>query len=150
MEKTKTTILLDTGNLKLSLFLTFTTLVSGIIHVVNGQNNRILMGFGIAMIVFCVFYGVFAVLAYSKRSKYAPKVRWNPERIELKNSFWKKARWIKWSEIKRIHFASFKVEFELANGTQPFPYNTKAETSRELKRMLREFAESQRIEVIGG
>ena len=150
MDRMERTILLEPGNRTLWVFMSVIFFISGLTHLIDEQTAWYRLILGIAMIVFSIFYGFYAALAFSEQSKYSPKVRVTDKLIELKSSFWKRTFTINWPDIKLIHFASYKVEFELSNGTKAFPYNTNSQKSRQLKSILREYAGHQNIQVIGG
>lgn len=148
--KVERTILLEPGNKKLWMIIAVVFFVNGITHMISDNLEWYRLLLGIAMIIFSVFYSFYAVFAFSEDSKYSAKVRVNNKLIELKSSFWKRTRCVNWSDVKLIHFASYKVEFELYHGTLAFPYNTKSQKSKRLKSLLREFAEPRDIHVFGG
>jgi hypothetical protein len=150
MDKTERTILLEPRNKLLWRFMSFLFILNGIFHVLSKSAEWYRLFLGIAMIIGGVFYGFYSVVGFLEDSKYAPKLRVNTQLIELKSSIWKKTHLIKWADVKLIHFASYKVEFELTNGAKAFAYNTKYEKSKQLKQIIREFAEPQNIQVIGG
>lgn len=150
MDKTERTILLEPGNRILWIFMGVIFFINGITNLANEQLEWYSLILGIAMIALSIIYAFYSVLAFSEKSKYSPKVRMNNKLIQLKSSFWKRGYLINWSDVKLINFGRYKVEFELSNGTKAFPYNTESKKSKELKSMLREFAESQSIQVIGG
>ncbi|MEM6736225.1 MAG: hypothetical protein AAF620_09170 [Bacteroidota bacterium] len=149
-DKLERTLLLEPGNKTLHIFIAFIFFINGIIYVIGEQSEGYRLLLGIAMIIFSICSAFYAVLAFSEDSKYSPKMRVNDKLIELKSSFWKRTDFVNWSDVKLIHFASYKVEFELYHGTKAFPYNTKGLKSKRLKRLLREFAEPRNIQIIGG
>ena len=150
MDKTERTIVLEPGNRILWIFMAVIFFINGITHLLNEQLEWYRLILGIVMIALSIIHAFYSVLAFSEKSKYSSKVRVNKKLIQLKSSFWKRAHLINWSDVKLIHFASYKVEFELSNGTKAFLYKTESKKSKELKSMLREFAGPQNIQVIGG
>lgn len=151
INKDERTILLEPGNRILWVFMALIFFINGIIHLANEQIEWYYLILGIAMIALSISQAFYAIHAYSEISRYSPKVRVNKKIIELKNSFRKRTHSINWSDIKLIHFASYKVEFDLNNETKvALPYNIKLKKYKELKRILREIAEPQNIQIIGG
>ncbi|MEQ8554448.1 MAG: hypothetical protein RIC06_12035 [Cyclobacteriaceae bacterium] len=144
------TILLEEKNKFVLIATGMIFCISGPLHIINNSIEYVSIPLGILMSITGVAYLGYSFVGFSKESKYAAKVRLTKNLIELKSSFWKPSVFIKWSDVKLIHFASYKVEFELTEGSTAFPYNTDSQRSRELKSTLREFAEPQNIQVIGG
>lgn len=97
--------------------------------------------------IYFIFFGYFGL---SEKSKYAPKVFLNEDFIQIKKSFWKPANKIVWSEVLSINYRSYQIDFRLNKGVYSFNYNTTSETSIEIKRAIRSFAEIKGIEVNGG
>lgn len=142
------TVLLESGNRAVWLVLAVVFFINGIIQLVEEHTEGYRIFLGITNILLSVFYSFYFVFAFSEQSKYAAKARVTDEFIELKSSFWKRTFTMKWSDIKQIHFESYKVEFELSNGTKAFPYNTKTKESKEFNKVLRQFSESRNIAVV--
>lgn len=96
-------------------------------------------------------YGIlYAILGLSKNSKFSPKVILSNESLTIKKSFWKPSFKIKWDEISSINFNHYQIDFQLNNEVYSFEYETNAHTSLEIKKSIREYAESKEIEVFGG
>ncbi len=97
-----------------------------------------------------VYHTIYGLLAFSKHSKYAPRVEVDQDNLLLKNKFLKEAKMITWDQIKQIEFASYRLVFSMPDSEYAFLYDTQAETSREIKSTIREMAESKGIDVLGG
>lgn len=122
--------------------------INGITHLINEQTIWYRSFLGIVMI--SIIYGFYATWAFSERSKYSAKVRGTDRMVDFKNSFWNRTYTMNWSDIKLIHFANYKEEFELFNGTLAFQYNANSQKSKQLKSIIREYAARHKIQVIGG
>jgi hypothetical protein len=95
-------------------------------------------------------YIIYAQIAFSKSSKFAPRISINDNTIEYKLGFFKKSFRISWADIQSIEFAPYRVLYKINDKIETLSYDTNAEVSIEIKETLREFAEAKKIEVIGG
>ncbi len=93
---------------------------------------------GIYLILFLI---LFALIAFSKSSKYALKVKVDDAIIEFKTNFFKKPTKLNWHDIKFIEFKSYQINFHLGNSDKNISYDTSAPVSIEIKETLREIAE---------
>lgn len=105
---------------------------------------------GILISIAGTLYALYGAMEFSENSKFASKVKVDDAEIVLKNSFWKPAHKIKWTDIVAINFEPYQIVFLLQNSTYEFAYKCDADISREAKRTIREIAEQKDIEITGG
>lgn len=105
---------------------------------------------GIILVPGGIVYSVYGLLAFSKSSKYAPRVEVDSGSLVFKNGVLKEPKTIRWNKIKQIEFASSRLVFSMPDSEYAFLYDTQAETSKEIKSTIREMAESKQIKVTGG
>jgi len=143
-------LLLEKQNRKQWMALAIIFTINGIILMFGEDLVTVRIIVGGAMIILSIFYLIYSFVGYSLKSKYAAKIRTTYSHIEIKPDFWKPTIKLNWNDIKRISFGNYKVEFSLPNETKTVNYDTTAELSIQLKQLIRESAEQQKIEVIGG
>ena len=93
---------------------------------------------------------IFALINFSRTSKYSPKLKIDDDSVELKTSLFKKGIKVKWQEIQSVSFKPYRVDFKVADTVEVITYDTTSDISIEIKEALREIAEKKNIEVIGG
>jgi hypothetical protein len=123
---------------------------TGIFQFYRYQDEGISYFVWILLILGGLYLIFFGVLGLSEKSKYAPKVALTDETIQIKKSFWKPAKQLKWNDITSINFKSYQIHFQFKKETYTFNYNSTADTSIEIKIAIRSFAESKGIEVVAG
>jgi len=124
--------------------------INGIILMLGDDLVNVRWAIGLAMIFLSLLYIIYFFLGYSVKSQYAAKLRITDQLIEIKASFWKPIITLRWSDIKKVHFGHFQVDFELSDSIKTVSYDTNTEKSIELKKLLRESAEKNNIIVSGG
>ncbi len=144
------TILLEGENKKLLILPGLLFFSNGLFQIFNNTQKPIGLILGILLIIASAFYLFLFFIGFSPKSKYAPKVRVTDELIELKPGIMKSPEFLSWSDIREIHFSSFKILFKLNKDDKAFSYDTSSAQSIQIKRIIREVAESKNIEVIGG
>ncbi len=122
----------------------------GIFQIYRYQNEDLSFLAWSYLIIGGLFLILYGFMGLSEKSKYAPKVLLTDEIIQIKKSFWKPAKQLKWSEISSINYKSYEIDFHLNKETYTFSYHTNAETSIEIKKAIREHSERKNIEVMGG
>ncbi|MEQ9219712.1 MAG: hypothetical protein RLO17_16785 [Cyclobacteriaceae bacterium] len=124
--------------------------IQGIYHIMSGMVFPFGLIIGIILVPGGIVYSVYGLLAFSKSSKYAPRVEVDSGSLVFKNGVLKEPKTIRWNKIKQIEFASSRLVFSMPDSEYAFLYDTQAETSKEIKSTIREMAESKQIKVTGG
>ena len=93
---------------------------------------------------------IFALINFSRTSKYAAKLKIDDSYVELKTSLFKKGIKLKWQDIESVSFKPYRVDFKVADTVEVITYDTTSDISIDIKETLREVAESKNIKVIGG
>lgn len=93
---------------------------------------------------------IFALLNFSRSSKFAPKVIVDETSIKFKPGLFKKYRYFNWQDIQSISFKSFRVDFKTENTVEILSYDCTSDISIDIKEAIREMAEKKNIEVVGG
>ncbi len=99
--------------------------------------------------VFGVIFCAYAIFTFST-TPLTSRVRIGDSTLEFRKSFFGKTWQLDWSEIMSMEFRSFEIQFNLKDNVKVFSYNSKPETSIDIKKSIREMAEKKDIEVIGG
>ena len=81
---------------------------------------------------------------------FAPKVTISDIEVKIKRKVSSGTIRILWTSIQSIEFDHFMIAFHLTDRIEEFSYSTNAETSIEIKSSIREVAENNNIQVIGG
>ncbi len=89
-------------------------------------------------------------MSFSKKSKFAPRVKVDEDVIELKNSVFKPATSILWSDVKKIEFGPYKLNIQLAEQSLIFHYESSMDTSINIKSKILEVADKKNIDVVEG
>ena len=93
---------------------------------------------------------MFALLNFSRTSRFSPKVKVDNTKVEFKTSLYKKGKSFNWQDIQSIRFKSFRIDFKTNNTVEVIAYDCTSDISIDIKETIREFAEKNNIEVIGG
>ena len=90
------------------------------------------------------------ILLFNKSSKYAPRFTLDENELLFKETIFKKSVRFVWNQIKRIEFGPYQLVISTDVTDQKLYYSTQADTSKEIKSVIREMAESKGIEVVSG
>ena len=125
-------------------------LLNGSYTIYNSKFDPIGFVLGSLIVVGGVFYIVYGQLAFSKKSKFAPRVKVNDEEIELRSSVFKPVIKILWSDVKRIEFGLYELDFQLADKNLIFNYESSLDASLNIKGKILDMANEKSIEVVSG
>jgi len=92
----------------------------------------------------------FALINFSRSSKFAPKVIVDESKTKFKRSLLKKKNTFNWQDIQSIRFKSFRIDFKTVKTVEILSYDCTSDISIDVKEAIREMAEKKNIEVIGG
>lgn len=153
----ETLILLGLGNKFTPNTNKWIYILTGILFIINGLFNMnsetlglIGIGLGLVTLFFGLAYTIYGYIAFSKFSKYAPRVLINNDYVELKSNVFKSGKKLVWTDIKKIEFRPYFISFSLSDSTFSFSYITNSDTSMKIKELLRSTGENKNIEIIGG
>jgi len=93
---------------------------------------------------------IFAWANFSKRSRFAPKLKLDENSIALKGGLFKKNKKLKWTDIRSITLKPFRIDFKTEETVEVIAYECTSDISIEVKEAIRGVAEKKNIEVIGG
>jgi hypothetical protein len=88
-----------------------------------------------------------ARIELSSTSKYAPHFMISDDFIKVKTGVFKKSILINWNDIKKVELGSYKIGIKDKTGVQYYPYQTRKDTSIQIKRAIEEMATQKGIEV---
>lgn len=125
-------------------------LINGIFNIYTNSIEPIGFILGVLMIIGGLYYLIYGMTAFSKNSKYAQRVNIDNKIIELKNSFFRPATQLKWTDIRAIELGSYVIDFQVEGGRKKFSYQSNADVSIEIKKSIKEFAESKSIRISEG
>ena len=122
-------------------------LANGAFNIYSDTTKPLKLILGVLMIFGGLFCGAYGLLGFSKKSRFALKVKIDDETIEIKYSLLKPPMLLNWSAIQAITFGQHEVGFDLGSITKLFSYRANEETSRNIKQAIRDMAESKNIPV---
>jgi len=150
------TILLGSGNgiapvwsLRLILAIAIINIFHGV-RMVNREDNIFWIILGFVMISASVAIGIFSILMYSEKSKYAPRISIGDNLIRIKEKLMRQSIEIPWGEIKNVNFTQNKIMFLREDSDYVFNYESSTDTYKSIKSAIKELAESKNIKVTGG
>ncbi|CAN0459450.1 unnamed protein product, partial [Ectocarpus fasciculatus] len=80
-----------------------------------------------------------------------PRVIIDDQHILIRNGVFSKSSTLNWKDIAQVRFGMRRLTFQVAQGeARDFQLNTSANTSKLVKKYLREIAQEKHISVIGG
>lgn len=135
--------------MRLSIFVGIINVANGI-RIVHKENSTLWFIMGLLLIVSGIVVSVYGYLAFSEKSRYAPRVAINDKLIFIKEKLMKHAVEIPWDHIDNISFAPYKIVLKLPYSDYVFSYRSASDASKEIKSSIREMAESKQIKVTGG
>ncbi len=128
----------------------FVLLVMGAMNLMRESDNSVSERFGVVMFVLAASSVIHGLIAYTKISKWSPKVSVDDSYLIIKEKLFRSAIRIPWDQIQSIEMAPYQIVFTLPEEDFDFSYRTTADTSIEIKSLIRKMAESKHIEVTGG
>ncbi|XOV92035.1 MAG: hypothetical protein ACFHWX_17720 [Bacteroidota bacterium] len=150
----KKTILLGTRqinihrNVIISVSLGVIFIINGVISMKRGGPFGLILG--VLTMVGGLWYIVYALLAFNKYSKFAPRFTLDEKELLFKETLFRRPVRFFWNKIRRIELGPYQLLISTDDSNQTLYYSTRASTSKEIKSAIREIAESKQIEVIGG
>ncbi|WP_375579412.1 hypothetical protein ABWH96_20845 [Marivirga tractuosa] len=139
----------DSAFRKLSYFLAAFWFILIIIDIFFTENNGLFEKIGMPVI-----YGFNGILFFVKAhfelsptSKYAPHFMISKDRLKIKKNVLKKSEFINWDDVKKIELGYYKIGIQDKTGLKYYPYQTRKETSIQIKRAIEDIASQKRIEV---
>ena len=120
------------------------------IHDLYSYTSKTNLILGVLIIVIGIYYSVYGLIGFSKKSKHAPKIKVNKTTIAIKNGLWKGNDKLEWADVHSIHFSTYNITFQLKNNSYSFVYISNSDVSIKIKQTIREFALDKNIQVIGG
>jgi hypothetical protein len=91
------------------------------------------------------------LILFDPKNKLAPKVVIDDIEILIREEIFKRTKSIKWTELKQIDLKSFALDFLFNdNRTLLVILKTTGETSKEIKKVIREMADRKSVNIIGG
>jgi hypothetical protein len=94
---------------------------------------------------------IYGIILFNRTNKLTPKIQVNDTGILIKEDIHKGQRKIDWRNIKEITYRPFELNFHLTdNNTEIVNLSTNGEISVDVKRTIREFADSRQIKIVGG
>jgi hypothetical protein len=88
-----------------------------------------------------------AQIELSQTSKYAPHFIISENVIKIKTGVFKKSQLINWDDVKKVELGYYKIGIKDRSGLQYYPYQTRKETSIQIKRVIEDIATQKGIEV---
>ena len=110
--------------------------------------KMLLGGFLLLTGVLLIFIGI---TLFTSMVRFSPKISVDENEIVVREDVFLKTRTIKWKDIKEISFKSFALDILLVNNTNEIiTLRANAETSIEVKKLLREIAGRKLVSIKGG
>ncbi|MGK7393070.1 MAG: hypothetical protein ACNS62_00810 [Candidatus Cyclobacteriaceae bacterium M3_2C_046] len=134
----------------LYLFIGIMFIGNGIYHIIENHLfpwGRIL---GLIMLLPGFYYTIYGITAFNKHSKYAPKVKLEPNQLILKQNLFSPSYKISWAAIQKIQFGTYQLNIFLNDDHIIFHYHSRPAVSLEIKKAIREAAEMNNISMEAG
>jgi hypothetical protein len=94
---------------------------------------------------------VYGLILFAPPNRFTPKVQVDYDGIIIKENILEVQRQIDWKNVKEISYRPFELTFHLSNNSiETVKLSTSGETSMDLKKTVREFAEERQIKIVGG
>lgn len=104
---------------------------------------------GVILLIGGLLMIIYGVILFYPTNKLTPKVQLDESGILITEGIHKKQRKIDWANIKEITYKSFELNFLLNDRSiEIVNLQTTGETSIEIKRTLRQFANDRQIEIV--
>lgn len=104
---------------------------------------------GVILLIGGLLMIIYGVILFYPTNKLTPKVQLDESGILITEGIHKKQRKIDWANIKEITYKSFELNFLLNDRSiEIVNLQTNGETSIEIKRTLRQFANDRQIEIV--
>jgi hypothetical protein len=90
-------------------------------------------------------------LAHRSKNRWSPHIELDDEKLRIKEDIFKEAKKIRWTEVTKIYFQPYCIHFDIQNDdvvTVHLPSD--AQTSIDVKQIIRQFARQKNIDVLGG
>ncbi len=126
-------------------------LVRGIADLVGTSLTNWSLLIGLLLAVSGLALLIFGLILFDPKNKLAPKVVVDENEISIREDIFNRTKNIKWNELKQIDFKSFALDF-LFNDSRTLLVilKTTGETSKEIKKAIREMADKKSVNIIGG
>ncbi|MEO1054316.1 MAG: hypothetical protein AAFX87_27005, partial [Bacteroidota bacterium] len=95
-------------------------------------------------------YLTMSYFIFTKNPKYAQRMAFDDQGISYKSNVFKPIISIAWDKIKTIELRPYRINFTLVDRKESFSYTTPDSVSVEIKKTVREFADSRNITITGG
>jgi hypothetical protein len=106
---------------------------------------------GLVLIVAGPLMLIYGALLFNFVSSLTPRVRVSESEILFKEDIHKPSRTIEWKDVTEVAFSSFELRFQLSGDRiEAITLPTNAETSIQIKKAIRQFADGRQIRVVGG
>ncbi|HET8859840.1 hypothetical protein [Marivirga sp.] len=147
---------LGTGNIKFSertiirvnYLFSVLFLVAAILYLVRDEislSERVGMS-GLYLFTGLIFF-IRAHIELSTTSKFAPHFIISEKGLKIKTGVFKKSDFIDWGDVKKVELGHYKIGIQDKTGLQFYPYQTRKETSINLKNSIQAMAIHRGIEV---
>lgn len=138
----------DNAFRKLSYFLAFFWFVLLIVSIFKENDGLFeIVGMPIIYALNGILFFFKAHYELSPKSKYAPHFIISQNGLKIKRDILKKSEFINWNDVKKIELGYYKIGIKDKTGLRFYPYNTRKETSIEIKRTIEDIATQKGIEV---
>ncbi len=128
----------------------FILLVLGLMNVMRESDNSVSERIGVVMLIVAIGPVIHGLIAYTKISKWSPKVSVNENDVRIKEKLLRQPVVIPWDQIKSIKIAPYQIIFSFVDGEFDFSYRTTADTSIDIKSTIREMAALKQIKIVEG
>jgi hypothetical protein len=127
------------------------TLARGIADLVGTSLTNWSLVIGLLLAISGLTLLTLGIILFDPKNKLAPKVVIDDIEILIREDIFKRTKSIKWTELKQIDLKSFALDFLFNdNRTLLVILKTTGETSKEIKKVIREMADRKSVNIIGG
>ena len=108
------------------------------------------IAFGIILLSIGLLTILWGIILFNPKIGFLPKVSVDENAILIREEVFMKTRQVNWKDIKEITFKSFELDtLRTDNSNELIMLKTNAQTSFEVKKLLREIADRKSVMIVG-
>jgi len=123
----------------------------GIQQLLTSDSWSWLLLFGLILTVGGPLMIIYSLILFSRTSALAPRIQIDETGVLIREDIHRGQKKIEWKNVKEITYRPFELNFHLTDdNTETLSLPTTGEISIDVKKTIREFADSRQINIIGG
>jgi hypothetical protein len=125
--------------------------IIGIQQLLTSDTWSWLLLFGLILTVGGPLMIIYSLILFSRTSVLTPRIQIDETGVLIREDIHRGQKKIEWKDVKEITYRPFELNFHLTDdNTETLSLPTSGEISIDVKKTIREFADSRQINIIGG